>query len=116
MVGQHHLLDGHEFEQAQGVGEGQGSLVYCSPWGGKEADMTKRLNNSYLSIYLSVREREVFLRIGSHNYEDWQVQNLQGGSVGWRSTEELYFKSKGSVLAEFPLPPRMSVFFYELTG
>ena len=36
MVGQHHQLDGHEFEQAPGVGDGQGSLAYCSSWGGKE--------------------------------------------------------------------------------
>ena len=35
MVGWHHSLDGHEFEQAPGVGEGQGSLVCCSPWGHK---------------------------------------------------------------------------------
>ena len=33
MVGQHHRPDGHEFEEAPGVGEGQGSLVCCSPWG-----------------------------------------------------------------------------------
>ena len=33
MVGWYHQLDGHEFEQAQGVGDGQGSLAYCSPWG-----------------------------------------------------------------------------------
>ena len=44
MVGWHHQLDGHEFEQAPGVGNGQGSLVCCSPWGCKELDTTKRLN------------------------------------------------------------------------
>ena len=33
MVGWHHQLDGHEFEQAPGIGEGQGSLACCSPWG-----------------------------------------------------------------------------------
>ena len=44
MVGWHHWLNGHEFEQAQGVGDGQGSLVCCSPWGHKQADMTERLN------------------------------------------------------------------------
>ena len=44
MVGWHHWLDGHEFEQALGVGDGQGSLVCCSPWGCKEPDMTERLN------------------------------------------------------------------------
>ena len=37
MVGWHHRLDGHEFEQAQGDGEGQGSLACCSPWGHKES-------------------------------------------------------------------------------
>ena len=45
-VGWHHRLDGHEFEQAPGVGEGQGSLVCCSPWGRKESDTNERLNNS----------------------------------------------------------------------
>ena len=37
----HHQLDGHEFEQAPGVGEGQGSLAYCSPCGRKESDTTE---------------------------------------------------------------------------
>ena len=40
----HHQLDGHEFEQAPGVGDGQGSLVCCSPWGHKESDTTEWLN------------------------------------------------------------------------
>ena len=44
MVGWHLRLDGHEFEQALGVGDGQGSLVCCSPLGHKESDMTERLN------------------------------------------------------------------------
>ena len=44
MVGWHHQLDGHEFEQAPGVGDGQGSLVCCSPWGCKELDTTEWLN------------------------------------------------------------------------
>ena len=43
MVGWHHWLDGHEFEQAPGVGDRQGSLVYCSPWCYKELDI-KSLN------------------------------------------------------------------------
>ena len=43
-AGWHHRLNGCEFEQALGVGEGQGSLVRCSPWGCKESDMTERLN------------------------------------------------------------------------
>ena len=40
MVGWHYRVDGHEFEQALGVGDGQGSLLCCSPWGQKESDMT----------------------------------------------------------------------------
>ena len=43
MVGQHHRLDGLEFEQAPGVGDGQGRLVCCRPWGFKESDMTEGL-------------------------------------------------------------------------
>ena len=41
MVGWHHQLDGLEFEQALGVGDGQGSLACCSPWGCKELDTTE---------------------------------------------------------------------------
>ena len=49
IVGWHHWLSGHEFEQAPGVGDGQGSLVCCSPWGRKESDTTERLNWTELS-------------------------------------------------------------------
>ena len=44
MVGWHHQLDGHEFEQALEVGKGQGSLVCCNPWGHKELATTEQLN------------------------------------------------------------------------
>ena len=44
MVGWHHRLNGHEFEQTLGVDDGQGSLMCCSPWGCKESDTTERLN------------------------------------------------------------------------
>ena len=44
MAGCHHWVDGHEFEQAPGVVEGQGSLACCSPWGFKQSDMTEWLN------------------------------------------------------------------------
>ena len=43
MVGWHHRLNGHEFEQALGDGDGQRGLACCSPWGCKESDMTERL-------------------------------------------------------------------------
>ena len=45
MAGWHHWLNGHEFEQALGAGEGQGGLACCSPWGYKELDMTEQMNN-----------------------------------------------------------------------
>ena len=44
MAGWHNRLDGHEFEEAPGAGNGQGSLVCCDSWGRKESDMTARLN------------------------------------------------------------------------
>ena len=43
MVGWHHPLDGHEFDQAQRVGNGQGGLAWCDSWGRKESDTTERL-------------------------------------------------------------------------
>ena len=56
MVGWHYRLDGHEFEQASGVGDGQGGLACCNPWGCKELDMTERLN------YIVLREKPGMLR------------------------------------------------------
>ena len=44
LAGCYHRLNGHEFEQTAGVGDGQGSLACCSPWGPKELDTTKLLN------------------------------------------------------------------------
>ena len=44
MVGRHHRLNGHEYEQAPGVSDWQGSLACCSSWGRKELDMTEQLN------------------------------------------------------------------------
>ena len=46
MVGWHHQLNGHEFEQALGDGEGQTSLACCNPWGCKELDMTEWLDKN----------------------------------------------------------------------
>ena len=51
MVGWHHWLNKHEFEQALGVGDGQGSLACCIPWSCKELDTTERLNYHHL-LYL----------------------------------------------------------------
>ena len=49
MIGQHHRLNGHEFEQTLGPGEGQGSPACCSPRGHKESDTTERLNKDKMS-------------------------------------------------------------------
>ena len=57
MVRWYHRLDGHEFEQALGVGDGQGSLECCSPWGRKESDTTERLNNKKMRTLPRTREK-----------------------------------------------------------
>ena len=64
MVGWHHRLSGHEFEQTPRDREGQGSLVCCNRWGCKELDTTEQLNNNNKFIYLSV------LTLG------WAIQDL----------------------------------------
>ena len=50
MVGWYHYLNGHEFEQILGVGEGQGSWTCCSPWDHKYSDVTQRMNNKYVVL------------------------------------------------------------------
>ena len=67
MVGWHHRLDGHEFEQAPKADVGQGSLACCSPWGCKELDTTERLNwarnspgsNFYIVSYPSIEAMHI---------------------------------------------------------
>ena len=51
MVGWHHRLKGHEFEQALGDGEGQGSLACCSSWGHNKSGMTEQLNNNNSTLF-----------------------------------------------------------------
>ena len=48
IFGWHHQLNGHEFEQDPGVGEGQRSVACCSAWSRKQLDTTKQLNNNIL--------------------------------------------------------------------
>ena len=52
MVGWHHQLNGHEFEQALEDSEGQGSLASCSPWGHKELDMTDQQQQLLYNVVL----------------------------------------------------------------
>ena len=50
MFGWYHQLDGHEFEQVPGVGDGQGNLLGCSPWGSKESDRTEQVNWTLINV------------------------------------------------------------------
>ena len=52
VVGWHHWLDGHQFEQVLGVGDGQGSLACCSAWSCKESNTTEWLNQTELKLYI----------------------------------------------------------------
>ena len=54
IVGWHHWLDGNEFEQAPGIGDRQGSLTCCSPWGHKESDTSEWLNNNKVNRRLTM--------------------------------------------------------------
>ena len=53
IVGWHYQLNGHEFDWAPGLGDGQGSLVCCSPWDPKESGMTDWLDNNNNNIVFS---------------------------------------------------------------
>ena len=64
MAGWHHQLDGHEFEWTPGVGDGQGGLACCSPWGGKESDTTEWLNWTELNW---MRQRHHFADKGLYS-------------------------------------------------
>ena len=54
VAGWHHRLNGHKFEWTPGIGDGQGDLASCSPWGRKESDMTEQLNGTELNIPLCI--------------------------------------------------------------
>ena len=72
MVGWHHQLDGYEFEQDLGVGDGQGSLVCCSPWGRKESDESPTSIKVFASRMLVRRESRL-----SHDSETEQHNILE---------------------------------------
>ena len=80
MVGWHHRLNGHEFEQAPGVGDGQGGLACCSPWGCKEPGTTEPLNwteityNIVLILILDVQHTDliyVYIEKDDHSKSSW---------------------------------------------
>ena len=81
MVGWHHQLNGHEFEQAPGDGEGQESLVCCSPWGCKESDTTEQLKNNRRGFPGGASGKESVCHLGRHKrrgFDPWV------GKIPWR--------------------------------
>ena len=84
MIGWHHRLNGHEFEQAPGINDGQGSLSCCSPWGCKEWDMIEWLNwrctGHYVSVtILSVRSPTLYISLWNRHTiaQNSQVKKLK---------------------------------------
>ena len=75
MIGRHHCLNGHEFEQAPGDDEGQGRLAFCSPWGCKELDMIEWLNNnnSFLTVLETGRQKSSCQRVDNWLSRCWVV-------------------------------------------
>ena len=78
MVGWHHWLDGHEFEQALGVGDGQGSLACCSPWGRQELDRTEQLNWTDSITGLCGHHHCLVLPTSTHSHT---LENFTGSST-----------------------------------
>ena len=73
----HYRLDGHEFEQALGIGDGQGSLAWCSPWGCKELDMTEQLkNNNYIPRTLLGAEHKMERKIKDNEQSTWVCREI----------------------------------------
>ena len=74
MAGWHHRLDGHEFEETPGVGDGQGGLACCSPWSCKESDMTERLNWTELNTSVVRSQTSWDCLLEGH----WKGQTIPG--------------------------------------
>ena len=94
MVGCHHWLIGHEFEQAPGVGDRQGSLECCSLWGLKESDTTEWLNNSNkYEVFRVIKITETRGKVViSGLWQDGKNGNycLMGVGFWWKFEEEIY--------------------------
>ena len=73
MIGWHHRLNGHEIEKALGVGDGQGRLACCSPWGHKESNTTEQLN---------------WTEVIFHRKEEQETGKRNKRRKGWRRNEK----------------------------
>ena len=91
MVGWHHWLNGHEFEQAPGVDDGQRSLACCSPWGCKELDTTERLNWSArkLGSIISITNN----LIGCYLTFSWNLKYHTTGEC-WEVLQKCWFPNQ----------------------
>ena len=77
MVGWHHRLNGHEFEQGPGDGEGQGSLACCSPWGHKEPEATERLNNNNIHLLNYYLFQDIKInKTDCHHLAKWSLRTF----------------------------------------
>ena len=78
MVRWHYQLNGYKFEQTSGDGEGQGSLVWCGPWGRKGSDTTERLNNTQPPEPLLPHSQSwgFFFSMASLSCQAWLVPSL----------------------------------------
>ena len=87
MVGWHHWLSGHEFEQAPGVADGQGGLACCSPWGPKELDMTEWLIwSDWMSLGQLKSRSYAWVGVPSEHGlwgSGWRMCWKTGGARGW---------------------------------
>ena len=76
MIGWNNQLDGREFKQALEDGEGQGSLVWCSPWGRKESDTTDWLNNDKL-IMQALRLNTTCCKENNYSFKNWHDKQVK---------------------------------------
>ena len=74
MVGWHHPLNGHEFEQSLGDSEGQRSLACCSPWGGKDSDMIEQQNSNNMYKPQGSFKPKTYAQRGERNPNIYQSQ------------------------------------------
>ena len=87
MVGWHHWLDGHEFEKAPGVGDGQGGLACCSPWGCRESDTTQWLNWTEMLFTSCLLFNSCLLHYVIH--ESWK-SSLRGRVLGTKRFKYIF--------------------------
>ena len=97
MIGCHHWLNGHEFEQSPGVGDGQGSLACWSPWCHKESDTTERLLNW---MFMMTQNRCTTWELWVKFYLGHSEGCSPGGSISYSSERLLQSSSSGGLVAK----------------